>query len=117
MEKAIIGLTLPLDTMTTAEKLRALEAIWDDLCRTPEDVPAPPWHADELREREKRVQEGSSRFVEFHEAKRIIREECELESPAWHEAVLADRAAALASGEEVCLDWEEAKERIRNECL
>ena len=30
---------LPLDQMTTAGNLRALEQIWGDLCRTPENIP------------------------------------------------------------------------------
>jgi len=67
-------LALPLDQMTTAEKLRALERIWEDLCRTPDQIPSPPWHAHVLRDREKRVQEGSSQFVDWAEAKQQIRE-------------------------------------------
>ena len=67
-------LALPLDQMTTAEKLRALEQIWEDLCRTPDEVPSPSWHADVLQDREKRVQEGSSRFVDWAEAKQKIRD-------------------------------------------
>jgi len=60
--------------MTTAEKLRALEQIWEDLCRTPDEVPSPSWHADVLQDREKRAQEGSSRFVDWAEAKQKIRD-------------------------------------------
>jgi hypothetical protein len=60
--------------MTTAEKLRALEQIWEDLCRTPDDVPSPPWHGEVLQDREKRVQEGSSRFVDWAAAKQKIRD-------------------------------------------
>ncbi|HSB73874.1 MAG TPA: addiction module protein [Candidatus Methylomirabilis sp.] len=67
-------LALPLDQMTTAEKLRALEQIWEDLCRTPEEVPSPAWHADVLQDREKRVQEGSTHFLDWAEAKRRIRD-------------------------------------------
>ena len=67
-------LALPLDQMTTAEKLRALEQIWEDLCRTPDEVPSPSWHADVLQDREKRVQEDSSRFVDWAEAKQKIRD-------------------------------------------
>ncbi|MBW2252120.1 MAG: addiction module antitoxin RelB, partial [Deltaproteobacteria bacterium] len=32
---------IPLEKMTTLDKLRALERIWDDLQRTPEDIPSP----------------------------------------------------------------------------
>lgn len=65
---------IPLDKMTTLEKLRALERIWDDLQRTPEDIPSPSWHADVLQAREKRVEEESSQFVDWTEAKRKIRD-------------------------------------------
>lgn len=67
-------LVLRLDQMTTAEKLRALEQIWEDLCRTPDEIPSPSWHADVLRDREKRVQEGSSRFVDWAQTKEDIRD-------------------------------------------
>ena len=69
-----MDVTLPLDQMTTAEKLNALEAIWESLCRRPDDVPSPSWHADVLLNREQRVQEGVSRFVDWVEAKHNIRD-------------------------------------------
>jgi len=38
--------TLSLNEMTVAEKLRAMEAIWDDLCERGETIPSPAWHGD-----------------------------------------------------------------------
>ena len=67
-------LALPLDQMTTAEKLRALEQIWEDLCRTRGEIPSPSGHAHVLQDREKRVREGPSQFVDWGEAKQQIRE-------------------------------------------
>lgn len=66
--------TLPLDQMTTAGKLNALEAIWESLCKRPNDVPSPSWHEEVLRKREQRVQDGSSQFLDWTEAKRSIRD-------------------------------------------
>jgi hypothetical protein len=43
-----MDLAIPLDKMTTIEKLRAIEEIWDDLRRTAEHIPSPAWHADVL---------------------------------------------------------------------
>lgn len=63
-----------LNKMTVSDKLRALEDIWDDLRRTPEDVPSPSWHADVIRAREKRIREGKSRFADWADAKRRIKE-------------------------------------------
>ena len=65
---------LPLNQMTTEDKLRTLEEIWDDLCRSAEDVPSPAWHVDVLRAREERVREGASNYVAWQEAKSHIRD-------------------------------------------
>ena len=65
---------IPLDKMTTLDKLRALERIWDDLQRKPEDVPSPSWHGDVLQAREGRVKEDSSQFLDWSEAKSRIRD-------------------------------------------
>jgi len=65
---------IPLDKMTTVDKLKALEEIWSDLQRTPDEVPSPAWHADVLHAREDRVREGSSRFGDWPDAKRRILE-------------------------------------------
>jgi len=69
-----MDINLPLDELTTEEKLRLLEIIWADLCRTPGQVPSSAWHGGVLREREKRAQEGSATFVDWTEAKKKMRE-------------------------------------------
>ena len=69
-----MDLTLPIEQMTTAEKIRALEAIWESLCRQPGDVTSPSWHGDILKTREKSVQEGTSQFTDWAEAKQKIRD-------------------------------------------
>ena len=68
-------LAIPLDKMTTVDKLRALEDIWSDLQSVPDEVPSPAWHADVLHAREERVREGSSQFSDWPDAKRRIREQ------------------------------------------
>ena len=67
-------LQIPLDKMTRLDKLRALERIWVDLQRKPDDVPSPSWHDDVLKAREARVKEGSSQFLDWSEAKSRIRD-------------------------------------------
>jgi hypothetical protein len=44
-------ISIPLDTMSLAEKLEAMEAIWADLSRTPSQVPVPDWHRHVLKAR------------------------------------------------------------------
>jgi len=67
-------LTIPLGEMTTVEKLQAIEAIWADLQRAPEEITSPGWHADVLAAREDRARQGTSRFSDWSTAKSRIRE-------------------------------------------
>ncbi|VFM96338.1 MAG: Putative addiction module component [Candidatus Kentron sp. G] len=75
-------LAIPLETMTTTDKLRAIEEIWADLAREsnanePENIPSPSWHADVLCAREQRIADGASRFLDIAEAKRAVRGQIE----------------------------------------
>ena len=63
---------LPLDQMTVEEKLRALELIWEDLCRKEMDLPMPQWHAEILELREAHVEEETAKFIDWEESKRRI---------------------------------------------
>ena len=65
---------IPLDRMSTSDKLRTLEIIWDDLQRAPGEVPSLSRHTDVLREREEEHKEGSSGFTDWPEAKKRIRD-------------------------------------------
>jgi hypothetical protein len=69
-----MDITLPLDQMTTAEKLRAMEALWTDLCRHEEEILSPPWHEDVLKEREERVRSGQESVVVWEIAKQQLRD-------------------------------------------
>lgn len=69
-----MGVVLPLDRMTTAETLRAMETLWADRSRNADTFESRVWHADVLRERQQRVDEGKETFVDWEEAKRQLRE-------------------------------------------
>lgn len=66
-------ITLPLKEMTIQEKLAAMEALWEDLARTPESIESPAWHKEILDERRQRITEGKARFVDWERAKAEIR--------------------------------------------
>ncbi len=66
--------TLPLEQMSSAEKVELMESLWADLCRKPEEVESPAWHDDVLREREKRLETREEQVLEWAEAKKRIRE-------------------------------------------
>ena len=67
-----MGITLPLEKMTTEEKIRVMETIWDDLCKKDENIVSPSWHKDILDEREKAIESGKEEFIDWSEAKRQI---------------------------------------------
>ena len=66
--------TLQIDQMTLEEKLRAMEALWDDLCRREEFLPVHQWQKDILDERERLVEQGEAEFVDWETAKKRIAE-------------------------------------------
>jgi putative addiction module component (TIGR02574 family) len=67
------SIALPLDRMTVAEKLMAMEALWDDLCRDESQIPVQDWHKDLLDQRERQIESGEAKFVDWETAKARIR--------------------------------------------
>lgn len=61
--------------MTIQEKPQAMEALWNDLCRNEGTVPVQQWQQDLLDEREKLIENGQARFIEWEEAKKLITRE------------------------------------------
>jgi hypothetical protein len=64
---------LPLNEMTTAEKLSVMEVLWEDLCRRPEELPSPAWHAEVLAAREQQIRDGKTEFCDFEEVRDRLR--------------------------------------------
>lgn len=67
-----MGITLPLNKMTTAEKLEAMESLWNDLSQNSEDFSSPEWHEDVLMKREQAVKNGEEKFSDWETAKNKI---------------------------------------------
>lgn len=66
-------MTLPLSEMTLEEKLQAMEALWEDLSRNPDNLESPAWHEDVLREREERLASNEASVMDWEQAKAHIR--------------------------------------------
>ena len=64
---------LPLDKMSVAEKIQAMESLWDDLCSKADAVTSPAWHEDVLKERDAMKQRGEEGFEDWDAAKRNIK--------------------------------------------
>jgi Putative addiction module component len=69
-----MNIALPLDQMTTAEKLRVMETLWADLSRNEREIESPVWHEQVLREREERVRSGQESFINWETAKQQLRD-------------------------------------------
>lgn len=64
---------LPLDQMTFEDKLRAVEMLWDDLCRNEQQIPFAAWQKELLDERQHQIDAGKARFSDWKTAKKRIR--------------------------------------------
>lgn len=70
-----MSIDLPLDKMTLADKLEAMELLWADISKRPTDLPSPDWHKDVLDERRRGVVEGKLRFLDWDTAMAELRKE------------------------------------------
>lgn len=66
-------ITIPLKRMSKADKLRVMEAIWADLAADEQGFESPSWHATALKETEELVKTGRAKFLDWEEAKKVIR--------------------------------------------
>lgn len=66
-------MNISIGKMTTAEKIRTMEEIWDDLCHHAE-MESPSWHQDVLSNREESLSKGADGFTDWETAKKRIRE-------------------------------------------
>ncbi len=68
---------LEIKQMTREEKLRVMEAIWEDLSSEDHSIQSPVWHESTLRETEQRVQSGKEQTLDWKEAKKELRKRFE----------------------------------------
>jgi len=65
--------TIDLQQMSTPDKLRLMEDLWADL--SGKEVAFPDWHGDILAERDRLIESGEEKFVDWETAKRQLRED------------------------------------------
>ncbi len=63
-----------IDQMTLEDKLRAMEALWEDLCRHADALEVPQWQKDLLDARQRLIEEGKARFSDWETARKRIDE-------------------------------------------
>ncbi len=57
--------------MTIAERLQAMEALWDSFSNDPVEHQAPVWHDDILRNRTEKINNNEAKFLTLSELKFI----------------------------------------------
>jgi hypothetical protein len=68
---------IDISRLSREEKLRVMEAIWEDLSREAEQVESPQWHREALEETERRFQSGQEKVVDWQDAKKELRKRFE----------------------------------------
>jgi hypothetical protein len=59
-------MNIPVDSMTTAEKIEAMEMLWASLQKNPEHQP-PLWHKRVLDMRRAKIERGETKFSTLQE--------------------------------------------------
>lgn len=62
-------MNLPIKSMTTAEKIAAMEELWTALQSDFESVSSPEWHGEVLSERHSRIESGETSFSTLEEVR------------------------------------------------
>jgi len=63
-----MAVDLPLAEMSVDDKLQAMEQLWADLSRHPDQVASPAWHGVVLRSRREQVLQGQASFQSWDAA-------------------------------------------------
>lgn len=69
--------TIEITHLSRKEKLRIMEAIWEDLATDQKQVESPAWHRHALEDTERRVSSGQEEILEWSEAKNELRKRFE----------------------------------------
>lgn len=67
--------TLDLGKMTTVDKLRLMEDLWQDLSADERGIISPSWHGEVLAERERLITSGEESYIAWEVAKKQLRAE------------------------------------------
>ena len=61
--------TAEIQKMTTAERLQAMEALWEALCHEEKEPESPAWHEEVLADRKRILESGEAKFLTLDEVK------------------------------------------------
>ncbi len=62
-----------IENMSREEKLRAMEALWQEILKEDPVPESPAWHGEVLEQTRSRVSTGTEQVMDWEEAKRRLR--------------------------------------------
>ena len=69
----VMAITLQRKKMFRGDKLRGMEVFWEDVSADETKADSPAWNAEVLSETERLVKEGKAKFLDWDEAKVLLR--------------------------------------------
>jgi hypothetical protein len=58
--------------MTPSQRVLAMEALWESMCREEDEPESPGWHEQVLAERRERIASGEARFVTLEQLRESL---------------------------------------------
>jgi endonuclease/exonuclease/phosphatase family metal-dependent hydrolase len=68
---------IEIQNLSKEEKLRVMEAIWEDLSKDDDQIESPDWHLQALQETDQRFRSGQENIVDWQDAKKELRKRFE----------------------------------------
>lgn len=62
--------TMEIKKMSTTERLRAMEALWESLLEEDSGIVSPAWHEDVLDGRKRKLGSGEAEFMTLEELRK-----------------------------------------------
>ena len=69
--------TIEIKHLSREEKLRIMEALWEDLSKDEDQIESPDWHQKVLQETENRLATGEEKIVDWETGKKDLRKRFE----------------------------------------
>ncbi len=73
----MMSMLIEIQNLSREEKLRVMEAIWEDLPREDVHIESPDWHHQVLQETDQRLTSGQEKIIDWDDAKKELRKRFE----------------------------------------
>jgi hypothetical protein len=65
-----MSIDLQIEKMTTADRIQAMEELWEALSVDENEISSPGWHEGILNARRKKIKSGNARFLTIEDLKK-----------------------------------------------